>query len=60
MRKLFPSQLADERIYLVVRQHWVTLALKILVWMLFVAALILFQSLGGATCPNYLRAVWGK
>ena len=49
-RKLFPSQLQDETIYLVVREHWVHFFLKVVVWLFFVAALILFNRY----VPEYL------
>lgn len=41
--RLFPSQQEGEEVYMVVREHWVHLLLKILVWMFFAAALILFN-----------------
>lgn len=41
--KLFPSQLEEETIYLVVREHWIHFFLKIVVWLFFAAALILFN-----------------
>lgn len=44
MRKLFPSQLEDEKIYLVIREHWILLALKLLLWCIFAAALVLFKN----------------
>jgi len=40
MHKLFPSQLEEEKIYLVVRAHWMRLALRLLMWLLFVVLLI--------------------
>ncbi len=43
MHKLFPSQMDDEKIYLVVREHWFHLLLKILIWLFFAAALIVFN-----------------
>lgn len=43
MRKLFPSQQTGEHIYLVVRQHWIYFAQKILIWAIFVAAFFLFR-----------------
>jgi hypothetical protein len=50
MRKLFPSQLDDEKIYLVVREHWVLLALKFILWCVFAAALVMFKNFAA----NYL------
>ena len=41
--KLFPSQLEEETIYLVVREHWFHLFLKIIVWFFFAAMLVLFN-----------------
>ena len=45
MHRLFPSQQENETIYLVVREHPVRLILKLLVWFVFVVALILFQKI---------------
>ncbi|HYV33553.1 MAG TPA: PH domain-containing protein [Candidatus Limnocylindria bacterium] len=60
MKKLFPSQREDEEIYLVIREHWVHLALKILIWMFFVAILILFQRFGQANIPALFQGKWGQ
>lgn len=43
MHKLFPSQLETEKIYLVLRAHWIILFFRTLIWSMFVAALILFN-----------------
>lgn len=43
MHKLFPGQQETEKIYLVVREHWFHLFLKILAWAFFVVFLILFN-----------------
>ncbi|MCL5667045.1 MAG: PH domain-containing protein [Patescibacteria group bacterium] len=50
-KKLFPSQLDNETIFLVVREHWVHLLLKIIVWAFFAAALPLFSYLAHAYTP---------
>lgn len=52
MRKLFPSQLESEQIYLVVREHWFHLFLKLLVWVFFAAFLVLFNIYARAWLPN--------
>lgn len=52
MHKLFPSQLENERIYLVVRQHWMQLVLKLFIWLFFAAALILFRQFTEANIPG--------
>ena len=52
MHKLFPSQLDDEKIYIVVRQHWVVLLKKLFIWFIFAAALVLFRRYGEAWLPG--------
>lgn len=49
--KLFPSQLENETIHLVVREHWFNLFLKILVWAFFAVALILFNRFAHTYVP---------
>ena len=60
MHKLFPSQQEGEKIYLVVRQHWFYLFLKILVWAFFAAALILFNRFATANLPGLFEGTWGQ
>jgi ABC-type multidrug transport system fused ATPase/permease subunit len=52
--KLFPSQLEEETIYLVVREHWFHFFLKILVWVFFAAAMLTFN----AYMPGLLPAIF--
>lgn len=52
MQKLFPSQLDTETIYLVVREHWVKLALRLILWVLFVALLVGFEMQGPNLAPQ--------
>ncbi|MBI5530780.1 MAG: PH domain-containing protein [Candidatus Doudnabacteria bacterium] len=58
-KKLFPSQLESETVYLVVREHWVSLVLKTLVWVFFAAALVLFNRFAATYLPGILEGVWG-
>ncbi len=43
MHKLFPSQLENETIHLVVREHWIRLSMRIVLWGLFAAVVPLFN-----------------
>lgn len=51
MRRLFPSQMPEEKIYIVVREHWVLLALKLLIWLIFLLIPILFYLFAPASAP---------
>ena len=59
-KKLFPSQLDDETIYLVVREHWFHLTLKLIVWAFFAMLLVLFERAGQANIPQLFQGVWGQ
>ena len=52
MRKLFPSQLDNEKIYIVVREHWFHLLLKLIVWFGAAAVLAAFKILGPTYVPG--------
>ncbi len=60
MHKLFPSQLEDEKIHIVVRQHWVVLLKKIIIWLMFAAALIFFRRYGQANLPGLFEGLVGQ
>lgn len=52
MKKLFAAQQEDEKIYLVVREHWFRLFLKILMWLIFVIALLAFNKFAPLLAPG--------
>ncbi len=52
MPKLFPSQLETEKIYLVIREHWFRLLLKLVVWAFLAAVLASFQYYGPQIIPS--------
>jgi hypothetical protein len=56
MRYLFPGQQDDEEIVLVVRQHWIYLTEKVLIWLVFVAILFFFDYV----IANYFPALLNK
>lgn len=60
MHKLFPSQQEDEKIYVVIRQHWMVLFKKILVWVLLASALVLFKRFGQTWAPGILEGGMGR
>jgi len=51
MNRLFPSQLDSETIFLVVREHWVRLVLKLIVWLFLALALVFFERSGPQFTP---------
>jgi ABC-type multidrug transport system fused ATPase/permease subunit len=59
-RKLFPSQEEGEQIYLVIREHWVHLLLKIFVWVFFSAALVVFNRFAQTNIPALFVGAWGQ
>lgn len=57
--KLFPSQQPGEQIYLAIREHWVLLALKLLVWLIFIIIPVVFYSYAPATAPDLFTGQTG-
>lgn len=50
-KNLFPGQQADEQIYLVIRQHWFKLAEKLVIWLIFLAILLVGDNLAQTHLP---------
>ncbi len=50
----------NEEIYLVVHEHWFHLFLKILVWVFFAVALVLFNRFAHASLPALFLGTWGQ
>lgn len=60
MHKLFPSQQENEKIYLVVREHWFHLFLKIMAWALFAVFLVLFNRYAREYVPGLFEGRAGE
>ena len=60
MRKLFPSQIEGEKVYLVVREHWVYFALKVFIWGFFFALYIAIRIWGPGILPEAFDATTGQ
>ncbi len=59
-KKFFPSQLDTETVHLMVREHWMALFLKLLVWVFFATALVLFNRFAGQYLPAIFEGLWGN
>ncbi len=60
MRRLFPSQLDNEVVYLVVRQHPFILFIRLVIWAFFASALVAFQHFGPQKIPGLFEGTLGK
>ncbi len=56
MISLFPGQEQDEQIYLVIREHWFYLMSRMVIWLLFIVALIAFDYFVPIYVPSILAA----
>lgn len=59
-KKLFPSQLESETIFLLVREHWVHFFLKIIVWIFFALALVIYQRYAQANLTFFYEGTAGQ
>lgn len=55
MKKLFPEQNDQEKIYLLTRAHWLTLLPKFIVWLIFSSFPIVFDLFVVANSPTLLE-----
>jgi ABC-type multidrug transport system fused ATPase/permease subunit len=59
-RRIFPSQQEGEEIYILLREHWFHLLLKMIVWLFFAAALILFNRYAASNLPQLFEGRFGQ
>lgn len=60
MHTLFPGQQSNERIYIVVRQHWIYLVQKLGFWLIFVIAFLLYKRYVPEMIPQLFTGEWGQ
>src|SRR3989338_1049349 len=60
IRKLFPSQTEGERVYLVVREHWVYFALKVFIWFCFFGLYVGVRVWGQTIIPGLFDGTFGQ
>ncbi len=49
--KAFPGQFPNERVYIAIREHWVRLVLRLLLWLFLLTPLVLFKIFGPTYAP---------
>jgi hypothetical protein len=59
MHKLFPSQHEDEKIFIVVREHWVRFFFRLAIWLMFAAALLVFNRYAPDFLPGLFEDLAG-
>jgi hypothetical protein len=55
---LFPGQQEDEKIYMVLRQHWFVLFLKFIIWLFFAAILVVIDWAINTYVPSIKTTVY--
>ncbi len=55
-RKFLPVFRANEKIYLVLRQHWIVPGLKVLYWLIFIVAILLLDVLSKSFLADFASA----
>ena len=60
VKKLFPSQLDTETVFLVVREHWARFAVRVIFWTIFAIPLLLFDAYVPTLQPDWFVGTSGS